>query len=263
MKIIGIIGLTIIIYIFMYMGYNARLKYNKLQVIYIHISKISQIRLLKNNLVKPIIYTSVVSLKELPVLQKKKTFISLILPSILLVKQDIDTKRNRVKNIYTKYIQNKSDKIFLGKLMQQYHAKDAKNLLKKMVMPPNDLIIAQAALESGWGTSRFFVKANNIFGVWAYNPKDKTIEASRTRDGRIIHVRKYISIQQSIHDYLLMLSSSKHYQNFRQMLQKTKNPYQLADELQLYSELRGTYTERLKQVIKQNDLIRYDNYHLN
>lgn len=262
MKVLATVVLLILIYIFAYNGYQNRLKYNKAQIIYMHINSISQIKLLKNDTVKPIIYTSVVSLKSLPPQQKKKAFISLILPSILLVKQNINIKREHVKDIITKYIKSRRDKQFLQKLMRKYNANTPSQLLKTMLIPPNSLVIAQAAIESGWGTSRFFIKANNIFGVWAFHHKYDSISAGQTRDGQTIHVRKYRSIRQSIYNYLLTLASNQHYQDFRQVLQKTNNPYQLANTLKMYSELRGVYTKRLKEVIKQNNLMQYDDYHL-
>lgn len=262
MKISAVIISILLSIFFIYFGYKNRLQYNQAQIAFQKIKNISDIKILKSDVVKPIIYTSVVSLKQLPVSKRKKAFVSIILPSILIIKQEIDIRREKVKSILTKYIQTKKDEEFLNTLMQRYNAKNTAMLLKKMIMPPNSLIIAQAAIESGWGTSRFFVQGNNVFGVWAYKPKFKSLKASKTQDGRHVHVRKYKTIQQSIYSYLLTLASNPMYKNYRQALQVTDNPYSLANKLLEYSQLREVYVNRLKQILRTNDLTKYDDYHL-
>ena len=263
MKLLAnIILFTALICFFAYRGYHDRLTYEKEQIIYKPITTISEITLLKSSVVPPIIYTSVISLDRLPVASKKRAFISMILPSILLIKQNIDIQREHVKSILTKYIISKHDQQFLKTLMQRYNVSNPRNLLNKMIVPPNSLIIAQAAVESGWGTSRFFVQANNIFGIWSLHAKHESIQASEARDGYTVRVRRYDSIQQSIQSYLLTLATNKHYKAFRQTLIQTKNPYILAEKLKRYSELGRVYTKRLRQVILQNNLMQYDDYHL-
>jgi len=260
---LSIVAISIVLSIFfIYFGYQNRLQYDKARITFKAIKSTSDIKMLQGNTVKPVVYSSVVSLKHLPVLKKKKAFVSIILPSILLIKQEIDIRRERVKAISTKYIQTKKDKKFLDNLLQKYNAKNTTMLLKKMVMPPNSLIIAQAAIESGWGTSKFFVKGNNVFGMWAYNPRFDSLKASGTQHGRHVHVRKYKTIQQSIYSYLLTLASNPLYKNYRQMLQITDNPYSLANKLLKYSQLREVYIKRLKRILRTNDLTRYDDYHL-
>lgn len=262
MKFLIIIISIILSIFFMYLGYINRLQYNKAKITFKAIHNVSDIKILKSSTVKPIIYTSVVSLKNLSGSKKKAAFVSIILPSILIIKQEIDIRREKVKSILNKYIQTKKDQKFLTALLKRYNAKNYTMLLKRMIMPPNSLIIAQAAIESGWGTSNFFVKGNNIFGVWSYNPKFKSLQASGTQHGRHVHVRKYNTIQQSIYSYLLTLASNPLYKQYRQALQITDNPYNLANKLIRYSQLREIYVKRLKKILRTNDLTKYDDYHL-
>jgi Bax protein len=248
---------------FFYAGYKTQKLHKRHSIIsYKAITNSNQIIPVISKNIQPVVYTSVISLNNLPIKTKKQKFISLILPSILLIKQKIKQQRQHIRKILLTYMPNKKEVAFLEKMMQKYNVTNPHELLKKMILPPNSLILAQAAVESGWGTSRFFVQANNIFGIWSFDEQDNRIKAKQSRNGYTVHVMKYPSIQQSIRDYLLTLSTNKNYKGFRKALQTSKDPYLLADKLQKYSELREIYTQRLHTVISQNNLTRYDDCRL-
>ena len=134
--------------------------------------------------------------------------------------------------------------------------------MKRLHPHPTSIILAQAAIESGWATSRFCREANNIFGIWSYNSNEKRIKASEGREGQDIYLRKYDSLFESVYDYLETISRAGAYEEFREMRLYSSNPYRLIWYLSNYSELRYEYVRSLRNVIEFNDLHLYDNLQL-
>jgi Bax protein len=119
--------------------------------------------------------------------------------------------------------------------------------------------LSQAAIESAWGTSRFFLEANNPFGLWSFNSKQERITAESTRNGKKVYLRKFNNMDQAIDAYLTTLSTGP-YNEFRKQRLKTQDPYVLVNYLIDYSERREAYVEEVVSVIKGNDLTKYDTY---
>jgi len=217
---------------------------------------------IKNKFVRPILYTKSIPLSKLSIQQKKQKFIDMMIPSILVAKQQLKYEQERVaKLILQKNISDK-DKEWLSQKRKKFQALDNYELYNKMETHPTSIIIAQAIIESGWGTSKFFQRANNVFGVWSFDNKGKRISASKKRGNKTIYLKKYQNIEASIYDYLLTLSKKDVYKEFRKKRLETKDPYQLADYLTKYSEEREVYTKRVKDMIKKNRLAVYDKYQL-
>ncbi len=131
-------------------------------------------------------------------------------------------------------------------------------LLETLKPPPISITLAQAAIESGWGTSRFFREANNIFGIWAYGKNTPRIAAKKKRNGKTIWVKKYDSLEASIRDYYLNIGRSFAFKKFRNLNLKTQDPYDLVKELRMYSEKRELYSKELAQIIRFNNFTKYD-----
>jgi len=215
-----------------------------------------------NKLVKPILYTKSIPLSKLSIQEKKQKFIDMMIPSILVAKQQLKYERERVaKLILQKDISDK-DKKWLAQKREMFHASNNEELYNKMETHPTSIIIAQAIIESGWGTSKFFQKANNVFGVWSFDSKDNRVSASKKRGKKTIYLKKYQNIEESIYDYLLTLSKKEVYKEFQKKRLETKDPYELANYLTQYSEEREVYIKRVKDMIKVNKLARYDKYQL-
>ncbi len=70
---------------------------------------------------------------------------------------------------------------------------------------PVSIVLAQAAIESAWGESRFFKKGNNIFGMWSYNRKEPRMRARETRNGKPVYLKKYRSLSDAIDDYFVTM----------------------------------------------------------
>ncbi|NOY63816.1 MAG: hypothetical protein GXO97_00220, partial [Nitrospirae bacterium] len=127
------------------------------------------------NAVPPVVYTKVVSLAHLPISKRKEAFIRIVLPSILIAEHEIKSERSRLEELIKKMKQGetltKNEVTYIKRLFKKYRTNNFKELLVRLNTHPPSIILAQAALESGWGSSRFFVEANNIFGIWTFKSK--------------------------------------------------------------------------------------------
>lgn len=139
---------------------------------------------------------------------------------------------------------------------------DAEEYRLKINTVPVSMAIAQAAIESGWGESRFTKEANNIFGHYTWGeaglvPLDRA-------SGKRHKLRIFGSLQESIEAYMLNLNSNAAYENFR--LKRAEfarsgrvfNGIEAAATMQNYSELAQEYVDVLISMIRQLELIRYD-----
>lgn len=228
----------------------------------INITTATDIIPINEHTVQPVSYTSVISLNSLRTEQKKEAFIAMMLPSILLAKRRINTERERVEMILAKVQRSPEDQIFIDTFKSTFKVDDEKLLPKRLVTHPLSLVLAQAAMESGWGSSRFFLEANNVFGIWSFSNQDNRIAAGETRGDKTIYLKKYETLQGSIYDYFKALSSVTYYKKFRDARVKSKDSLELVWYLGHYSELGLVYIQRLKVLIEQNDLQKYDHYQL-
>ena len=115
-----------------------------------------------------------------------------------------------VSSLFGISVQEKK-KIFLDKVLPAIQKVYAKNKEDGIYLHPISIALAQAAMESAWGTSRFFKEANNIFGVWAYYKNTPRIAALQKRNGKTIWLRKYASLEDSVSDYYRNISKSSAY----------------------------------------------------
>ena len=227
----------------------------------VDLKSVQDIKPLDSNLITPYDYKHIVSLKDLKVKEKKKKFIDLLLPSILIAKKRIEFKQNKLAKLMEKDSSriSKSDKTFLNDLLKKYKSKSLEELYAKLNTHPNSIVLAQSAIESGWGTSRFFVEANNTFGVWSFNKSDLRIKSSSSRQGKDIFLKKYSSLSESIEDYFLTLARGP-YKEFRSHRETSNNPLELINYLYKYSETGEEYVRKLRVIIKKNNLDKYDQY---
>lgn len=230
---------------------------------YQKISQTKDIKEISDSLVKPVVYQNVMSLGDLRVEEKKEKFISLLLPAILVVKFDLQQQLRKLDYLQQLKQENggivEKDQAFINNLMETYQTDTLPDLRKKIKPHPTSLVLAQAALECGWGTSRFFVEGNNIFGVWSYDSDEPRIRAG---GGREVYVRKYQDLTESIRDYFGTLSRVSVYEAFREARVQTNDPLELIPYLKHYSELRGEYIKRLRLIIEKNNLTQYDQYRI-
>lgn len=226
------------------------------------IDTVSEIVTIHDSLVKPILYRNISGLDQLPFYEAKAKFISAILPSILVAKHQVHNTRMKIEKLRVKSTWTKSDTIYYQEVKSRYKARSIEDLVNRLVTLPNSVVLAQAAIETGWGESRFFIQASNLFGIWSYDENESRIAAGKTRSDKTIYLRSYADMSGSITDYFDVLARHHAYKKLRDARLSTSNPYVLANHLRNYSERRGWYTRQLKRVIRQNKLTKYDSYRI-
>lgn len=220
---------------------------------------------IKDSIVKPYQYDNGISLASLRTKEKKQKFFDMILPSILIAREALEKKYKAVDMIRVKQskglVLSEFETNFLAAQMKACKAKTIDDLLLRLRTHPTSIVMAQAALESGWGSSRFYLQANNIFGVHSFNSSEARVPASVKKDGKTSYVKKYDCIAASIEGYFKTLARGP-YSNFRRERAKTDDPLQLIQYLTRYSVLKEEYVRRLSSVIVSNNLQQYDSYQL-
>jgi len=133
-------------------------------------------------------------------------------------------------------------------------------LLVCLTEHPNSIAIAQAAIESGWGTSRFFLEGNNLFGIHTHSTDSSKLEANNSS---LIYVKKYNNIAESISHYLRTLARVSAYSLFRESRANSEDVMCAIRYLHKYSERRGAYIDDLEIIIDYNNLLSYDSLKFN
>ena len=213
-------------------------------------------------LVKPIYFTQFPrDLDNLKSVQlKKETFLKIVLPLVVAENEKILDDREKLKNLIDKKFTTDAEKQWLRQKLLEYKVKksDLKELMIKMDMIPVSIALAQAAKESGWGTSRFALEGNAIFGQWTWDGQGI---APLKRDGDKNHkILKFPILRASVKAYKNNLNTHKSYLKFREkrksLRSKNKNITGLAltDTLKNYAQTGSEYTKILNQIITQNRL---------
>ena len=135
-------------------------------------------------------------------------------------------------------------------------------LLRVAPLPPS-LVLAQAAIESAWGTSRFARQGNNLFGQWCYQKGCGLVPLRRSADSKH-EVAKFDSVAAAVEAYLHNLNTHRAYADLRALradlntADSSASGHQLAQTLLYYSELRQVYVDEVQAVIRINKLQGYD-----
>jgi Bax protein len=234
----------------------------KLKTEYIKVDSLSQIIPVNDSLVRPIIYVNVSGFEKYPFHEVKSTFISLVLPSILIAKHKIKVRRERLYSLRERKIWNKEDSVLFANELKYYKAKNFEDLLPRLETLPTSIVLAQAAVETGWGHSRFFTEGNNLFGIWSVKKDESRMVANKTRKDQKIYLKAYPDLSLSVVDYFETLGRARAYRSLRSAIATTKDPFTLLPHLKYYSEQRLRYVTKLKKIISQNDFMKYDNYQI-
>lgn len=185
--------------------------------------------------------------------KSKRIFLEKTIAAITKVKKRLDAQYEMVYKLSLKKRLTPAEKATIDRLKISYKVDGIPCLLKRLRTHPVSIVIAQAALETGWGNSRFYREANNIFGIWSYNKNEPRIAAGIQRNGeKTIYVKKYPNLEASIEGYYRMMAKGHAYAEFRTARLHTDNPFELIPYLDHYSELRHEYVKRLYSVIKSN-----------
>ena len=220
----------------------------------------------QKKLVKPVALTLLpAEIKMIENTKKRKEFfIQIVLPLILKENNNIRLDRKTLFNIINKSNNTKIEKKWLKNKFKQYGipSKDLSILKIRMDEIPVSLAIAQAAKETGWGTSRFAQEGNALFGQWTWSGEGlKPKEADENKGHKVM---KFNVLQASVRAYQRNLNTHSSYENFRlarAQLRDSKRPLDsilLSQFLKNYAETGNQYVEVLQKIIKQNNLKDFD-----
>jgi len=220
----------------------------------------------KNKLVKPIsidLLPNEIKLIE-NTKEKKELFIQIILPLILEENKKIRIERKTLFSILNKNNNTDAEKNWLKSKFKQYGVinRDLATLKIRMDEIPVSLAVAQAAKETGWGTSRFAQEGNALFGQWTYDGKG--IKPAKSDDDDTHKIMKFKILKASVRAYQRNLNTHKGYREFRKVraIQRdvfgTLNSLELVNYLDKYAETGNEYIKILKKIIEQNKLTDFD-----
>ncbi len=221
----------------------------------------------KTKFVKPIRLSLLPSeIKKIENTKKKKNlFIQIILPLILEENNRIKLDRKKLFTILNKNMNSDSEKKWLKSKFQQYGVinNDLSTLKVRMDIVPVSLAIAQAAKETGWGTSRFAIEGNALFGQWTWSGEGIKPAGVDPEDSKH-KVMKFKVLKASVRAYQRNLNTHGSYRQFRSARANMRDndddldSLLLADYLDKYAATGKEYTKIIKQIIKQNNLQDFD-----
>ncbi len=193
-----------------------------------------------------------------PVNTRKRTFIKALLPLILAENERIREDRRKLLVAMGAENPNDQDRATINRLAKAY-ATQPIELVKRVNTVPPSIALAQAAIESAWGTSRFATLGNALYGQWTWKRGTGIVPLGRD-EGQSHEIRRFDTPRQSVAAYLHNLNTHPAYQDFRALRAKlgVADGLSLVDTLVNYSTRREAYVDELKTVIKVNRLYAFD-----
>ncbi len=196
--------------------------------------------------------------------KRKNTFIKIILPLIIDENRKILDNREKLFKILRKPVNSMGEKRWLKRRFEDYQIKneDVSELKLRMDIVPTSLAIAQAAKESGWGTSRFALQGNAMFGQWTYGKDGIKPKDSKGSDHKVL---KFPMLRSSIVAYQRNLNTHKAYKELREKRanlrkdNKKISGLDLVYYLESYAATGKEYVKTLTNIINQNQLTDFDN----
>ncbi len=217
-------------------------------------------------LVKPIYFTQFP--RDLDELQstklKKETFIKIVLPLIVAENERILADRAKLNSLADKKFTTDLEKQWIRQKLLEYKVKkgNLKELFVRMDIIPTSIALAQAAKESGWGTSRFALEGNAIFGQWTWSGQGiAPLDRESNKNHKIL---KFPILRASVKAYQNNLNTHKSYTKFRakrsSLREKKKKitGLELTETLNNYAQTGSEYTKILNQIIRQNRLTDFE-----
>lgn len=204
---------------------------------------------------------------------RKATFFKTVLPLVLQVNEQIRADRRRLWSIRYRVRSGQPvdavDRLWLVVASETYRveAGDLETLARRMDIVPPSLALAQAAEESGWGTSRFVREGNAMFGQWTY-ADDQAMTPRDREAGKRHKVRRFETLLESVRAYARNLNTHRAYAGFRKAraaLRSGGEPVSgsvLAGKLDRYSERGDAYVDAIRAIIRVNGLERLDDARL-
>jgi Bax protein len=207
------------------------------------------------------------------VTERKSLFFKTVLPLVLQVNEEILRDRRRLWKIHYQMSLGErlaaADRLWLTVMAERYALErgDIQGLLDRVDVIPPSMALAQAAEESGWGTSRFVQEGNAVFGQWTYSDTGSLVPLRRGED-KNHKVKAFSTLHESVRAYAMNLNTHRAYERFREVRASLRTEgapldgYLLADNLTSYSERGERYVRTIKLLIEVNRLRHLDDARL-
>ena len=223
-----------------------------------------------STIVPPIVVNNIsASIKVLSISERKEIFIKILLANILINNNNIKFVRDSIIDITNRLsnnrIVNNKEVAWLNGVYKTYRCKpyQVDDLLKNVDIIPPSMAIAQTIVESGWGTSRFAIEGNSLFGEhYSNGATGKYVSAN----GSDIKLKAFPTIYQAVKSYSININRHRAYRKFRDIRFEMRanseklNSLVLIESLGSYSELGDEYTSYIKNIIRRNSLQKYDSF---
>ena len=205
--------------------------------------------------------------------QRKTIFFKAVLPLVLKINDEIRRDRQRLRRIRgqirVEAPVDAADRLWLAALTSRFQVarNNLEELDRRMDAIPPSLALAQAAEESGWGTSRFALEGNAIFGQWTFSQIGSLVPRER-EDGRAHSIKSFDNLLGAVRAYVYNLNTHRAYRSFRQAREKMRrrggqlDGAELARTLTSYSERGTKYVRSIRNIINANRLRDFDKVRL-
>ena len=199
---------------------------------------------------------------------KRELFIKIVLPLILYENEKIIDDRKRLFKILGKNFNSPGEKVWLNRRFKEYKIedKDLAELKMRLDIIPVSIAVAQAANETGWGTSRFALEGNALFGQWTWSKKGIS---PKNKDPNQSHkILQFQILKASVRAYKNNLNTHNAYKEFREVRAKLRQSgttitgLALIKYLKRYASIGEKYTEIIEGIMVQNSLTDFDKANL-
>lgn len=207
----------------------------------------------------------------MPVDVKKRQFFAYLSPIISELNFQLAADRDRVRELRKAHARGErmtwSDRRWLGRLAAELDVsiestgldEALATLERRAGVVPESIVLVQAAVESGWGTSRFALEGNNFFGQRCYRPNCGIVPEERP-DGARFGLAEFASVAESVESYIMNLNTHESYRQFRELRLERRNAGEPITGLSLvrglgnYSERGSEYVREIASMIRANNL---------
>lgn len=206
--------------------------------------------------------------------RRKKLFIRIMLPLVLRENERLRTSHERLQALEQRLTSGKAispaERQWLTEKYRRYRVPDGEleTLVRRVDVIPTSLAMAQAAAESGWGTSRFALEGNALFGQWTWSRNHDGLVPRERDAGRTYRVRAFTTLEDSVHAYMLTLNRQGAYRDFRLGRARQRqngvdvgeglDGVTLAAGVKKYSVGRHLYVSSLRSIMRVNGLTAFD-----
>ena len=210
-----------------------------------------------------------------PVIERKRLFINTIIPIIYSENLQILNDRKKILDWWRESDGENFSRDFwpqwLFELSEKYGSSDSNlgNLLVRVDIVPISLALAQAAIESGWGTSRYSREGNAVFGQYTFDESEGLKPRDRNKNDQFF-IKKFSNLSESVRSYLKNINTHLAYADFREERKKLRmsgenlSGYKLVNFLKDYSERKDFYIKDVKEIMTSNNFKKFDkSYSLN